>query len=234
MATEIDQVIREKYLHHQDLQYRMAGLRQKRENHDKRIASLPPIIKTAVGFLDGFRGLEGHDRFLSWLNESLVTFQEVTALIKGSLGIYPLTHLTYNAYTVRDLGFPEFTYGFRYQPEGEPLQKPFDQPLLFCGNGILARRAEGDAPLIEIRKDEPPILHLPEKFAFIITKRKVVTEIDINPNEPNVVYAAWQPEVTYEQRAITASKDVIIPWKSSMDGVEVFSDTVEVANLKFR
>lgn len=231
MAAEINQVIREKYLYYQDLQHRMAGLRQKWANHDRRIASLPPIIKPVVSFIDGFRGREGHDRFIVWLNESLVTFQEVTALIKGNPGEYLLTYLTYSNYTIRDLGFPEFIYGFRYQPEGEPLQEPFNQPLLFSGNGILACRAEGDEPLIEVRGDDSPILYLPEKFAIIITKHKAVTKVDINPDEPDTVYAAWQPEVTYQPRAITVAKDVVIPWKSSLDGVEVFGDTVEVTNL---
>lgn len=237
MTAEADQAIKEKCLYYQDLQSRMEGLQQKWTNHDERIASLPPIIKSVISFFDGFRVHEGHNRFMSWLSESSATFQEVTSLIKSHPGKYPLTHLTYNAYTDRDLGFlgfPEFTYGFRYQPDGKPLKEPFDQPLLFCGNGILASRAEGNTPLIEIRGDEPPILHLPERFAFIITKHKAVADIDINPDEPDVVYAAWQPEVTYEPHAIKVSEDVAIPWKGSMDEVEVFSDTVEVANLKYR
>lgn len=234
MTVEADQAIKEKYLHYQDLQSKIEGLRQEWIKHSERVAGLPPIIRPVVRFFDGFRGLGGRDRFMSWLNESSATFQEVTSLLGSNPGKYPLTHLTYSAYTVRDLGLPEFTYGFRYQPDGEPLQKPFDQPLLFCGNGILARRAEWDIPLIEIRGGEAPILHLPEKFAFIISKPKAVTEIDINPDELDVVYVAWQPEVTYEPHAITVSQDVAIPWKSSIAEVEVFGETVEVANLNFR
>ncbi|MDP3973251.1 MAG: hypothetical protein Q8P92_00270 [Candidatus Daviesbacteria bacterium] len=232
MTAEVDQAIKEKYLHHQDLQSKIEELSQKWTKHSERIAGLPPIIRPVVRFFNGFRGREGGDRFMSWISEGIATFREVASLIKSNPGKYPLTHLTYSAYTARDLGFPEFTYGFRYQPDGEPLKEPFDQPWLFGGNGILARRAEGNTPLIEIRRNEPPILHLPEKFAFIITKHKVVTEININPDEPDVVYAAWQPEVVYEPHAITIAKDVVIPWKSSIDEVEVFSDTVEITNLR--
>lgn len=232
MTAEFDQAIKEKHLYYQNLQSKMERLRQKWKNHDSRIASLPPIVKPVVSFLDGFRSPEGHDRFMLWLQESSRIFQEVKVLIKNTPGTYHLTHLTYNAYTVRDLGFPEFTYGFRPGLDGKPLEKPFDR-ILFWGNGIMARRAEDNVPLIEIRKDEAPLLHLPENFAFIITKHKYVTEIDIDP-EPDVVYAAWMPELTRDPRAIKVAEDVVIPWKNSVEEAKVFNGTEEVTTLEFK
>lgn len=234
MTAEVDQAIKEKYLSHQGLQSRIEGLHQKWKNHDRRIANLPPIVKPVASFLDGFRRPEGFGRIMSWHQEASSLFQEVTILMKNNPGIHKLTHLTYNAYTARDLiGFPEFSYGFRYEIDGNPLDKPFDGPLLFWSNGVLARR-DDDVPLIEVRKDEPPLLYLPENFVLIITKRKGITEIDIDPDEPDVVYAAWRPEITNEPRAIKVAEDVVIPWKDSIDEIEVFTDTEDVRNLEYR
>lgn len=233
MAAEIDQAIKEKYLYYQGLESKMDGLRQRWTNHDRRISNLPPIVKPVVSFLDGFRGLEGHDRMMSWQQETMKLFREITDLMKNNPAMYELTHLNYTPYSNQYFGFPQFSYGFRRQINGETLEKPFDQPLLFFGNGILARRGERNVPLIEIRKDEPPLLHLPEDFAFIITKHKAITEIDINPDEPKKAYAAWRPEVSYTPRAIKIPEDIVIPWRSSEAEAERFSDTEEVPNLKY-
>lgn len=235
MTAEIDQAIKEKYLYHQDLKSRIEGLHQKWKNHDKRIGNLPPIVKPVVSFLDGFRSPEGFRRIMFWQQETLSLFKEVTVLMKNNPGIHKLTHLTYNAYTARDLiGFPEFSYGFRYELDGNPLDKPFDGPLLFWSNGVLARRVDDDVPLIEVRKDEPPLLYLPKNFALVIKKRETIAEIDISPDEPDVVYAVWMPELTDEPHAIKIDEDVVIPWRSSEREAKIFSDTVEVTNLKYR
>lgn len=234
MTAEIDQAIKQRYLHHQDLKLRMNGLRQKWDDHDRRMGNLPPIIKPILNFFDGMRGLEGNDKYLSWVQERHRVYREIIDLIKRNPGIYELTHLRYHAYTARDLGLTEFDYGFQFSLDGKPLGEPFDGPVRFFSNGIMARRAEGETALIEIRENEPPILHFPEGLALIITKYKAVTEIDLSPDEPEKVYAGWQPKVTYEPKAIKVSEDAVIPWKSSVEEVEVFTDTVEVANLKFR
>ena len=77
MTAEIDQVIKEKYLYHQELQSRMESLHQKQTNHDRRIASLPPIVKPVVSFIDGFISPEGSDRLMSWMQESSKLFRDI-------------------------------------------------------------------------------------------------------------------------------------------------------------
>lgn len=208
----------------------MDRLQQEWSNHKNFMAGLPPVIKPVLNFFDQMRSPKDHKNFMAWTNESTHTFKEMMELMRNSPGIHKLTHITYNTYTARSLGFPEFTYGFRYKiDDGET----FKHLILFMGNGILARRADGDQPLIEIRKDEPPLLHLTQNFAFIITKRKDISEIDLYPEEPDQVYAAWQPEVSHIPRAIRVNEDVAIPWKNSREEVEVFTDTEDVPNLEY-
>lgn len=228
MTIEIDRVIRDKYRHSEELDAQIKKVQQQWDVHESLIASLPPVVKPIVSFLDGFRSLKDDDKVRDWRTESYNLRFELDRLIRSNPGKYELTHLAYNPASTRWI-FPPFSYGFIHRIG----KKTF--PKLFMGSGIVAKRAEVESPLLEIRTDKnSPLLHLPDGFAFVLKKHKDKAESSLDPEGPVVAYSAWQPQVTDTPKPIRIPEDIAIPWKSSLREVKPFKDTEAVPKYWWR
>lgn len=150
--------------------------------------------------------------------------KELKAWIGNKSGKYPLTRMSCNvsANILTDI-FSPFIWGYDF-----PVEK--DTYIVgFGSTGLFAKKADGDEPLVEIRDEYQPILHLPSGMGL-----SVISFDSFSDPQPQPLYARWQPHLTDNPRCIGIPQDIVIPSSTDEERRRLFTDTEELTEIGYR